>query len=75
MPPGVEIKLLNKEFSYFAPGLREPIRVTTDPDFYEENPESVEFWTQGNPLFPSPAAGDQTAESTSDVVNLNELLT
>jgi hypothetical protein len=55
-------------------GLREPIRVTTDPDFYEENPESVEFWTPGNPLFPKPT-GDLDAGVTATTGRLSDLLT
>jgi hypothetical protein len=27
------------------------IRVTTDPGFYEEHPESVELWSPGSPAF------------------------
>ena len=28
--------------------------MTTDPDYYEEHTESVEFWSPGNPLFNAP---------------------
>ena len=52
---GVTVQQLgSQEFSYRALDQRDPIRVTTDPDFYQDNPESTEFWTPGNPLFPSP---------------------
>lgn len=32
----------------------ERLRVTTDPAYYEEHAESVEFWSPGNPLFNPP---------------------
>jgi SNF2 family DNA or RNA helicase len=54
LPPGVVVQQLgNQEFSYRSSDQLAPIRVTTDPDFYQDNPESTEFWTPGNPLFPS----------------------
>ena len=35
-------------------GMKEPLRVTTDPDYFEEHSESVELWSPGNPLFTPP---------------------
>ena len=37
------------------------VAVTTDPEFFEENPESLEFWTPGSPGFP-------TVQERGDVV-------
>ena len=57
LPPGVEAKPLHgspRQFSYTAPGLGTPVRVTTDPDVFDEHPESVELWSPGSPLFPEP---------------------
>lgn len=55
LPVGVSVQQLgSQEFSYRALDQLDPIRVTTDPDFYQDNPESTEFWTPGNPLFPAP---------------------
>lgn len=34
--------------------MKEPLRVTTDPDYFEEHSESVELWSPGNPLFTPP---------------------
>ena len=31
------------------------MRVTTNPEFYEQHAESVELWSQGNPTFPYPS--------------------
>ena len=56
LPPGIESKPLgNRDRSYLAPGMAAPIRVTTDPDYFEQHPDSVELWSPGNPLFPQPA--------------------
>ena len=55
MPPGTEARPLGpREYGLIAPGMQEPLRVTTDPNYYEANAESVEFWSPGNPLFPAP---------------------
>lgn len=55
LPRGVIVQQLgSQEFSYRASDQLDPIRVTTDQDFYQDNPESTEFWTPGNPLFPAP---------------------
>ena len=46
-----------------APGMTPELPVTTDPDYYEEHSESVEFWSPGNPLFNPPeslGSGDET---------------
>ena len=43
-----------REYSFLAPGMPEPIRVTTDPAYYEANSESVELWSPGNPFFTAP---------------------
>ena len=32
----------------------EPIRVTTEPEYYEKNSESIELWSPGNPFFEAP---------------------
>ncbi len=29
-----------------------PVRVTTDADYFDQNPESTEPWSPGIPLFP-----------------------
>ena len=55
MPPGTEVQQLQAhEYSLLAPGMAEPIRVTTDTTYYEENSESVELWSPGNPVFTAP---------------------
>ena len=55
MPAGVQVQPMGpREYSLLAPGMREPIRVTTNPEYYEENVESVELWSPGNPFFTPP---------------------
>ena len=55
MPPGTDVQPLRpREYSLLAPGMPEPIRVTTDTAYYEENSESVELWSPGNPFFTAP---------------------
>ena len=54
VPAGIEVNgLSRREYAYLAPGMSAPIRITTDPEYYEENLESVELWSPGNPLFPA----------------------
>lgn len=54
LPPGYEAAPLagGKDYRYVIPGRKEPVRVTTDPAFYEEHAESVELWSPGSPAFP-----------------------
>ena len=60
LPPGIDVKSLGAhQFAFSAPGMANAVRVTTNPTFYEEHSESVELWSQGNPLFPTP---DSVAE-------------
>ena len=43
-----------REYGLLAPGMEQELRVTTDPAYYEQNAESVELWSPGNPLFQAP---------------------
>ena len=55
MPPGVDVQPLGRrEYGLLAPGMAERLRVTTDPDYFEDHAESVELWSPGNPLFRAP---------------------
>ena len=57
MPPGADVRPLGRrEYGLLAPGAAERLRVTTDPAYFEENAESVELWSPGNPSFRPPAA-------------------
>ena len=55
MPPGADTQPMGRrEYGLLAPGMKERLRVTTDPAYYEEHSESVELWSPGNPLFKAP---------------------
>ncbi|WP_295437428.1 hypothetical protein [uncultured Thiodictyon sp.] len=57
LPPGIESKVLgSRDWSWLAPGMAAPVRVTTDPDYFEQHPDSTELWSPGSPLFPTPEA-------------------
>ncbi len=63
-PQGVCVQPLGKrEYSLLAPGMDEPLRVTTDPSYYEKHAEHVELWSPGNPLFVAPEFDGVPAES------------
>jgi hypothetical protein len=63
LPAGIEARGLRiREYSYLAPGMKQPVRITTDPEYYKENTESLELWSPGNPLFPAPEVIAQPEE-------------
>jgi SNF2 family DNA or RNA helicase len=54
-PVGIHVNgMAQREYSYLAPGMSQPVRITTDPEFYQEHTESVELWSPGSPTFPTP---------------------
>jgi hypothetical protein len=54
-PIGIHVNgMAPREYSYLAPGMGQPVRITTDAEFYQEHTESVELWSPGNPIFPIP---------------------
>lgn len=71
LPTGVMAKqVADDQFHWHEPG-RDEVRVTTDPDFYEENSDNVELWSPGNPLFPGTPTGSTTTIASTA---LSELL-
>ena len=65
MPQGTQVRPLGaREYALRAPGMTPELRVTTDPDYYEEHTESVEFWSPGNPLFNAPENLHAPSETT-----------
>ena len=74
MPPGTEVQGMGRrEYSLLAPGMSSPVRVTTERTYYEENSESVELWSPGNPLFNGPAGLTET-EDVSIETTLKDVL-
>jgi hypothetical protein len=74
LPPGIEVKSLgNREYSYLAPGMKEPLRASTDVAYYEEHSESVELWSPGGSLFPTPDVPADAAEYR-ETASISDLL-
>ena len=74
MPPGIEVKPLgNREYSYLAPGMKEALRVSTDVAYYEEHSDSVELWSPGSSVFPTPVL-PADAEECAQGVSISDLL-
>ena len=73
LPPGIAIKKLqNGEYAYQAPGMAEPVRITTRPDYFDDHSDSLELWSPGSPAFPIPDNA-ATPEELADV-SISELL-
>lgn len=54
LPAGVEASGMDpREYAYRMPGMDAPVRVSTDPNYFEENSDSIELWSPGNPLMPT----------------------
>jgi len=53
--------------------MRERLRVTTDPEYFEEHAESLELWSPGNALFQAPEIIVPSREPPSATL-LKELL-
>ncbi len=55
MPQGDQVEKLGpKDCALLRPGMTKSVRVTTDPEHFEEHAESLELWSPGSPLFPNP---------------------
>lgn len=66
LPPGIKAKKIARhEYEFTMPGMKQPLRVTTSRDLFEEHPGTYELWSPGSPLFPHTAdsADDQNGTS------------
>jgi SNF2 family DNA or RNA helicase len=73
LPPAVEVKRLAPgEYELMRPGMKEPLRVTTSRERFEENPGTYELWSPGSPLFPARDAVPPPSEETT--MPLREIL-
>jgi superfamily II DNA or RNA helicase len=71
LPPGIEVESMGpREYKLRAPGMKDWIRISTNPIYYEQHAEAMELWSPGNPTFP-PGILDPT---TPTVGRLAELL-
>ena len=67
MPQGTDVQPMGRrEYGLLAPGMTERLRVTTDPEYFEEHAESLELWSPGNPLFTPPEFTTRTDEPPAD---------
>lgn len=53
LPPGVEVEAMGeREYKLRAPGMKDWIRISTNPAYYEQHADAMELWSPGNPTFP-----------------------
>ena len=72
MPPDAELQPLgHREHGLRLAGMAEFVRVTTNPEYFEANAESVELWSPGSPSFRAP---DALAEHTVTAKTLRDVL-
>ncbi len=74
LPAGAAAKIVSlKEAFWDGPAADATVRVTTDPDYYEQHSDSVELWSPGSPAF-----GARVTESSQtgfeNAATLSELL-
>ncbi len=54
LPPGLDVESMGpREFKLRAPGMKDWIRISTNPIYYEQHGEAMELWSPGNPTFPA----------------------
>jgi hypothetical protein len=71
LPPGIEVETMGtREFKLRAPGMKDWIRISTDPIYFKQHSEAMEFWSPGNPTFPV----DSSDPGPPTVARLAELL-
>jgi len=54
MPLGLGVQVRsrgNRECAMRAPGMKDEVRVSTDPAYHEAHADSVEFWSPGGEMF------------------------
>ena len=63
MPPATQVQAVGpRDYALSRPGMTKLIRVTTDPEHYEEHADSVELWSPGSPMFEAPEVLESTTE-------------
>jgi hypothetical protein len=70
LPAGLIVKKLqNGEYAYQAPGMANPVRITTRPDYFDEHSDSLELWSPGSPCFPMQEAEAMQQELTGTSIS------
>ena len=53
LPEGTKVEHLgHREYAYKPLGSDRELRVTTNPEYFDEHPDSLELWSPGSPVFP-----------------------
>ncbi|MEI8290312.1 MAG: DUF3375 family protein [Verrucomicrobiota bacterium] len=55
-----------RKYAYQAPGMAEPVCITTRPEYFDEHSDSLELWPPGCPAFPISETA-ATPEELADV--------
>ena len=72
LPPGMEVEAMGpREFKLRAPGMKDWIRISTNPAYYEQHADAMELWSPGNPAFPN----EQRDPCDQSLMRLADLLT
>ena len=75
MPDGLEVRRLGRrEYSLKVPDMAEAIRVTTDPEYFEEHADSVELWSPGHRLFPAKSTAPRRDHKWPEGMTLKDIL-
>ncbi len=73
--PGCTNKIVSlKEAWWTQPGSSGTLRVTTDPEFFEQHSDSVELWSPGSPAFGDRPQAGTLDEDAGGATTLGELL-
>lgn len=75
LPPGIKAKKIARyEYEFTMPGMKQPLRVTTSRDLFEEHPGTYELWSPGSPLFPVTENGADEQKNASQNWRLASVL-
>ena len=75
LPPAVEVKRIAAgEYELMMPGMKEPLRITTSRERFEEHPGTYELWSPGSPLFPAADAVPPPVDQAPPGTALRELI-
>jgi superfamily II DNA or RNA helicase len=71
LPPGIEVEPMGvREYKLRAPGMKDWIRISTNPAYYEQHADAMELWSPGNPAFPEPKTTEPSDPSVAHFADL-----
>jgi len=74
LPPGTEVRPLGVREYAAARGQVGEVRITTDPAYFDEHPESTELWSPGSEAFPDVQKTASSDDAFRSAGCLGELL-